>query len=440
MVAMDYTYWSSPVASQTLYNLSPNTLSDKYFTFDTNINNYVVATPATTMVAAKGYLVRAPQLHPANTIYPANFIGVPHNGVKNIPIIVAGAGTSVMNLIGNPYPSAVDADLFLTANSAFTLSTIYFWTHNTPITGGQYIGSDYASYNMVGGVGTAGGGIGNSNIPTKYIAAAQGFFIKGKNSGGTAVFNNSMRVSGNNSMFFKGADAPQTVGELEKHRIWLNMTSSQGAFKQMLAGYVETATDGVDDMFDGEVLEAGNVISLYSVIGAQKFSIQGKALPFTVEDQVPLGYKTTVAGNFDISLDSFDGLFTDTAVGIYLEDKLTNTIHDLRAGSYSFATAVGTYDDRFVLRYTNESLGIDPNEIGATGVVVYKNDTGIHIRTSGMMMKSVTIFDVRGRELLVKANINDDEATIANLTAASQVLLVQITTDDDKIITRKVVH
>jgi hypothetical protein len=218
------------------------------------------------------------------------------------------------------------------------------------------------------------------------------------------------------------------------------MTNTQGAFKQMLTGYVETATNGIDDAFDGEMLEAGNMIGLYSVIDAQTFSIQGKALPFSIEDQVPLGYKTSIAGNFNISLDHFDGLFEDTAVGIYLEDKLTNIIHDLRAGSYSFATATGTFDDRFVLRYTNESLGIDPNESITTGVVVYKNDGGIHIRTTGMVMKSVTIYDVRGRELLVKANINDDEALISNLAAASQVLLVQITTDDGKVITRKVVH
>ena len=392
------------------------------------------------MTAAKGYLVRAPQGHVANTIFTGVFNGVPHNGVKNIPIVVAGA--NVMNLIGNPYPSALDADLFLTTNSAFTLSTLYFWTHNTPITGFNYVGSDYALYNLVGGVGTgvgtAGGGVGNSTPPTRYIASGQGFFIKGEAAGGSALFNNSMRVAGNNNVFFRSAES-QTVGELEKHRIWLNMTNPQGAFKQMLAGYVETATDGMDNLFDGELVEAGNVISLYSLIGTDKFSIQGKSLPFNIEDQVPLGYRTSIAGNFDITLDQFDGLFTNTEVGIYLEDKLTNTFHDLRTGSYSFATAVGSFDDRFVLRYTSESLGVDPIN-GTNGAVVFKNESGIHIRTSNMIIDTVRIYDVRGRELLVKTGIHDDEAVITNLAAASQVLLVQITTDEGKIITRKVVH
>jgi hypothetical protein len=41
------------------------------------------------------------------------------------------AGKSV--LMGNPYPSALDADKFLDANASLIEGTIYFWTHNTSL-------------------------------------------------------------------------------------------------------------------------------------------------------------------------------------------------------------------------------------------------------------------------------------------------------------------
>jgi hypothetical protein len=36
-------------------------------------------------------------------------------------------------LMGNPYPSALDADKFLDANASLIEGTIYFWTHNTSL-------------------------------------------------------------------------------------------------------------------------------------------------------------------------------------------------------------------------------------------------------------------------------------------------------------------
>jgi hypothetical protein len=42
-----------------------------------------------------------------------NFTGIPNNG--SIPITIGGTGS--FNLIGNPYPSAINADKFLDINS-----------------------------------------------------------------------------------------------------------------------------------------------------------------------------------------------------------------------------------------------------------------------------------------------------------------------------------
>ena len=66
------------------------------------------------------------------------------------------------------------------SNAGVVGGTIYFWTHNTPITNYQYTSNDYAVYNYTGGVGTqsaTNSGINNTS-PDGTIAAGQGFFMK----------------------------------------------------------------------------------------------------------------------------------------------------------------------------------------------------------------------------------------------------------------------
>src|SRR5690606_32385655 len=128
---------------------------------------------------------------------------------------------------------------------------------------------------------------------------------------------------------------------------------TQGAFSQALVGYADGATDGLDRSFDG-VAMASNTVSLYSLADDVKLGIQGFALPFEIEDLIPMGYSSTTAGSYTIGIYHVDGVFTNQKV--YLEDKLLNTIHDLTVEPYEFATEAGTFDTRFVLRFTDGML------------------------------------------------------------------------------------
>ncbi|RYZ56489.1 MAG: T9SS sorting signal type C domain-containing protein, partial [Sphingobacteriales bacterium] len=441
MIQYDYTYWSSPLNPQTLVGLSPLTLSDKYFQFNAAAGTYQNVPSNSLMDPGRGYIIRAPQSYTSTpTVFNGVFNGgsndgVPNNGIISEPIV----GGTKYNLLGNPYPSAIDADLFYAANSSLIQGNFYFWTHNTAIDPLNYTQSDYAVWNSTGGVGTAGGGTGNSTIPDGNIASGQGFFVVGTTSG-TSTFNNSMRLTGLNGSFYRmsGVQSPPTI---EKNRVWLEMTNASGAYKQTLVGYVEGATDGKDDAFDAAIADGGNIIGLYSILSENNLGIQGKALPFNVNDQIPLGYKTTVPGTFQIALSNADGLFADASQGIYLEDKVLNVIHDLRTGSYTFSTATGTFDDRFVLRYTDgTALGVNDATFTEQSVVVFKNETGLHINTSGITMDNIKIFDIRGRLILVKDHINSNETVITNVNVANQVLVVKIQSDDNRTVSKKVVY
>jgi len=445
----DYTYWSTPVANQNLLNVSPNTPSGVFYQYNPAINNWQYTNPSTTtMIPGKGYIIRAPYDYPVAIpatpwAYTASFIGVPNNGIITIPIT---GGASQFNLLGNPYPSAISADAFLLdASNAATLSgTIYLWTHNTPINAAyQYTDGDYATYNYLGGTvggiptGPAGTSGANTSTPNGKIASGQGFFIKGLMNG-TATFNNTMRIAGNNNYFFR-METPRVneTSEPEKHRYWLNIENTQGAFKQILVGYAEGATAGMDRLFDGDMVDVGNAVTLYTLADNNKLNIQGRPLPFDITDTIALGYKSTIESEYKISLYDFDGLFINQ--NIYLEDKELNVIHNLKNGAYTFASSIGTFDNRFVLRYDETTLGVDTVFNGNT-VVIYKNTDGQFIINTGRFdMDEVKVFDIRGRLLLRMKSINAAQATF-DIGATNEVLLVQITTVDGIKVTKKIVR
>jgi hypothetical protein len=431
------------VTPQTLVALSPLTPSTKYYSFNPATNAWVNINSNNLMDAGKGYIIRAPGTFSATVpaIFNGSFFGTPNNGTLTTPI-AGGAGQK--NLIGNPYPSALNADLFLSSglNSSVIDATIYLWTHNTPMANNVYIANDYATYNFMGGIATATPAVAlgvNTTPPTGKIASGQGFFIKGL-SNGVATFTNAMRVSGNNANFYRTTDEVTPDNELERHRYWLDITNTQGAYKQILVGYMQNATNGIDRGFDSEVFEVGNVITMYSTLANKKLSIQGRTLPFDVEDTVPLGYKSTIAGTYTIALTAFDGLFAE-GQEVYLEDTVLNVIHDLKAAAYTFATEAGAFDTRFILRYTSDStLQVGAPSFDANAVIVYKNLEGLHINSGMVNMASVQLHDIQGRLLATRNNIGATTTHFTTLSPTQQVVLVTITSQEGVVVTKKVVY
>lgn len=454
---LDYTYWSSPVKENsgfTLSNLSPQTMFNKFLKWNhagTPQAWQVVSNGNEAMVPGRGYLVRAPQNYNvegagAPQEYAGAFIGTPNNGV--ITHAVSGSTTANRwNLIGNPYPSAIDAETFLNENSEVLGGTLYFWTHNSAFSsasGYAYTASDYASWNLSGGTGTTTQGANeNSNlsIPTGKIAAGQSFFVQGVSEGNaTAVFNNSMRVTqGNlNNQFFRPSPS-QPVENWEitgKHRVWLNLTSTQNHFNQILVGYIENATNGLDNSYDGGVF-SGGAVSLYSILDSKNLTIQGRALPFSNQDEVPLGYKTTLTGTLKISIDHLDGLLEGQ--NIYIKDNLLNIVHNLKDSDYEFTTVPGTFNDRFVLQYLpQETLGTDVPTINTNSIVVFNNNNQINIKSTEQVISKVEIYDLQGRVIFTKNNIDGQSFVTQSLSVKNQMVIVKVITDNSSELVKKV--
>jgi hypothetical protein len=268
--------------------------------------------------------------------------------------------------------------------------------------------------------------------PSGYIGVGQGFFIKPKVS--SITFNNGQRVKAKNTQFYK-TTAKET--EIEVNRLWLNLSNAEDAFKQLLVGYAEGASNSYDHNYDATTMAGNSFIDFYTINEAKKLTVQARALPFDNTDTVPLGYKTTISSELTISIDHADGFFNKQAV--YLEDKTTGAIIDLRASNYTFQTAAGTFTDRFVLRYTNKTLGTDDFENVEDGILVSVKSKVINVVSGTENIKEVQIYTIGGQLLYNKSKIDGKQLEITNLHSSNQVLLVKVILENGHAVTKKII-
>lgn len=151
---------------------------------------------------------------------------------------------------------------------------------------------------------------------------------------------------------------------------------------------------------------------------------------------MPLGYKTALDGIMKISIGNLDDALASS--DIYLEDRSYDTIDNLKASDYSFATTAGTFDSRFVLRYRNETLSTN-TAANSESITIYKDASqhlAVHSGTEDL--SQIWVFDISGRVLNETSTISR-RATLQNLPSTNQVLLVEIRTDGGQRFTKKII-
>ncbi len=187
----DFTYWSAPVSEASVATVFSGVRSGRTYYFDqskttasspdhdpegTYWNVWVTANGK--MKPGRGYASEAKT--DAVSIHQLSFEGTPNNGVIYEQIHYNDDENEDLdndfNLIGNPYPSAIDIELFFDENEGVVDPTVYLWTHTTPVSEqtGDYSSTDYATYNKTGGTAA-----GNGPIPSENIGSAQGFLVLG---------------------------------------------------------------------------------------------------------------------------------------------------------------------------------------------------------------------------------------------------------------------
>lgn len=421
----NYTYWSSPLSGSTLSEVAN---AQRYFAFIASSQTWAAQSSATLMTPGIGYINTGETSLEYPNNYTAVFSGSAfNNGNVNVTI---GLGTATFagadnnwNLLGNPYPSALDSEL-LTAGNTNLNGTIYYWTHSTADSAGDNLQSDYAMYNASGGTG---GG-------ARFIASGQGFFIQA-NAGGTATFTNSMRVSGNNNNFYK-TRSKKSLND-EKDRIWLSLTS--GNIKnQILIGFFEEATDNVDRLYDGLKLNSGASVNFYSILNDNQYGIQGKAALKTNEE-ISLGFESNIKGDFKISIDKFEGALKNST--IYLKDNLLGIQHNLKDSNYNFSvTETGEFDNRFqlIINTNNTILEVEEN-IFSNNILIENNINSFTVKSlDNTNIKKVVLYNLLGQEIF-KTDVASSIIQIEKQNLKSNtVFILKTVLEDTRIVTNKI--
>lgn len=357
------------------------------------------------------------------------FVGKPNNGT----IATNTVGDDQLLLTGNPYPSSIDADAFITDNisslqtfsSPSTDGTLYFWEHyatnNTHILR-DYQGG-YAVRNLTGGLAPSASGIDfisqlgtpSKGIPNRFIPVGQGFFVNGKiGSGGTVIFRNSQRAfhkendALNSNVMYKAKydkDIPlnnnnnDPVINNNYKKIRLGFNSHNDFHRQVLLGFMEEkATSEMDYGYDGLNLDSFPN-DMYFLNGENQLVIQGEGF-FDAATSYPIGVKTNAQGIVSFIVDALENFTPEQAVFIY--DTLTDTYHNIRNEKFEVNLPIGVNETRFSLRFIDKTLKVEENSISDNIQIRHiQNGNKLIINNNLLNVKveKVTLFNILGQSI-----------------------------------------
>lgn len=368
----------------------------------------------------EGFTMKGP-----GTLTPdQNYImqGQPNNGDFSLSITVDNE-----YLVGNPYPSALDANQFIldnisaadggnNANNVIN-GALYFWDHfsiNSHVLS-DYQGG-YAVYTLLGGTVAISTDarinatyISGTKQPERYIAVGQGFFVSAVDDGGVAgltqpiiggniLFRNSQRafqkeiVTGSNtgSVFHKSGKKQNTVASRNdvdtREKIRLMFDSPDGYHRQLLVGVDENASDDFDLGYEATLIES-NKEDMYWNLQDAKLIIQAFE-DFNVDRKIPFSMKIAKEGLTLVGIDNLENI--DANKNIYVHDNELNIYHNLRDSKYSVVLTPGVYTDRFEITFSNnaslstedqEDLGLQVYFSNEKESIIVNNPKLINIQT-----------------------------------------------------------
>lgn len=373
------------------------------------------------------------------------FKGLPYNG--DITLALDKSSGDVERLIGNPYPSAIDATEFIldnlsTADGGNNTNTVingalYFWDHfgeeNSHFLA-DYVGG-YATRNLLGGAaaisndarinntsGAGGTPESGTKVPGQYIPVNQGFFVSTKVEtgvlddngvqidpidGGDIVFKNSQRIyateDGSTSLFLKSSSKKGSVissqTEDDTPTVKLMFDSPKGYHRQIVLGVNDFASDGFDMGYDAFMVDV-NEEDMYWNFSNHKFVIQG-VNNFNTAQEFSLGVVVKEPGLASIKIDELENI--DSNLSIYIKDSTTGETYKINNSAFEIHLEVGTYNDRFKVVFQSASgLSTDDVEILLDSVLLYY-DTGeskIEIKKGlDTYILDITIYNLLGQKL-----------------------------------------
>ncbi|TLX77470.1 T9SS type A sorting domain-containing protein [Labilibacter sediminis] len=330
---------------------------------------------------------------------------ISHSGLVNNDVSYTRTLGASWYLVANPYPSYIDLSKSSELNFGDALTSI--WTR-TDLPGDI---RGYATYNLASGVGVNGG--------VRFVPPGQSFWVRNYTASSDFIIKSGARVH-TTGVALKSTGG-EGVDDVLRFKMVNQYTTDEGVVVFREIGTSELTR------FDSEKRIDSNkkVPNVYSLKGEKKVSIS--LLPEISENRgVLLGYsvKTEGAG---VSILRFTNI-NDFKPGlpVYLEDKLTGTIVDLRQQSeYEFMAVAGEDNGRFELKFemitTDTEGGIEMNQSDKKATIFAYDASGVIEVVENLLEENtagevtITIANMSGKVLHQSQYTNSGRHSISEI-------------------------
>jgi hypothetical protein len=238
-----------------------------------------------------------------------------------------------------------------------------------------------------------------------------------------------MRVATNTSILFRQA---------EVKKLWLSATNTENLSNQLLVGFTEDGTDGVDWGYDGSHLSPQSDLSFYSLIDGAPYAIQGYG-PLDAQRIVPLGFVSGLNTSVTFILDDVDNMEDDD---IILEDRYLDMFTDMHLEDYTFQSGIASYQDRFFLHFTPLMVtGVRDDALVNNFTAFVNNDLNLlNLQTGTSVQGNLDMLDMSGRLVWSRSNVTlgqtNSQFDISGLSKG--VYVVRLTSVDGMTVSQKV--
>jgi hypothetical protein len=329
--------------------------------------------------------------------------GALNNGDMTSPSLTnTGTSETGYNLVGNPYPSYVNAMTAINnAGSSVIDPTIWYRTQAS----GTY---NFETVNTTSGIGTNNAGTGTV---TGYIPPMQAFWVHVASMPASLTFSNSMRAHAGNVLLADGITtvpttplkAPSVQNTAQQ---LLRLQVSNGTNSDEAIVYSNTNASNGFDNYDSQKMSNNNaaIPEIYTTVGNEKLVINGMN-SITPDTEIPVGFTTGQSNAFSITATEISNF--DASTKVYLKDNLLNTEQDLTDGTaYTFTSDVASTTSRFsvVFKSVGVTTGVQAASVNSS-TLIYKNaNNQIAVNCNGAISDnaSISVYNALGQKLELK--------------------------------------
>ena len=379
--------------------------------YDNSVSNwitYVTGRTSDNFTPGKGYEVF--QASEGNITFTGTFV----KGNVSIPITSPKSPGNAWNLVGNPFPSAINVNTltnFLSANAEAihdSYKAIYIWD------------SASGKYKTI-----------NSSSAPTLIEPGQAFFVYSVDGGSTINFTEAMQTHQTVNLFKNG--------EIPSPSIRIIAEQSQSTSSTNIL-YLDNMTTGLDPGYDaGRFTLDESSFTIYTHLVGDKLSKVDFDIQCLPSDDfnniIPVGLNAPA--NTELIFRS-EVLNLPLEIPVILEDRLNGVFTDLtKAGSFYKVTVSSNSEGtgRFFI-HTNKSASslINPNP-GSTNFIIIPRPqlNTLNIIGNTENVTEITVYDMLGRKLIHQLLQRDGASEIEMGDLKSGAYIVCINSSTQKV-------